>query len=47
MLRDIIEETRSSGVEVEIMGGKGHVPKILSRVLEDETITERNEPGLA
>ncbi len=47
MLRDIIEETRSSGVTVEILGGKGHVPKILSRVLEDETITERHEPGVA
>jgi hypothetical protein len=34
-------------VEVEIIGGKGHVAKILSRVLEDESITERHEPGLA
>ena len=47
MLRDVIDETRSSGVEVEIIGGKGHVAKILSRVLEDESITERHEPGLA
>jgi sulfate permease, SulP family len=40
MLRDVLEEARSSGVEVELAGARGHTGKILSRVLEDESLLE-------
>lgn len=40
MLRDVLEEARSSGVEVRLEGAKAHVGRILSRVLGDATLRE-------
>jgi SulP family sulfate permease len=40
MVRDTVAEVRSSGVEVEIVGAKEHVGRILARVLEDESVAE-------
>jgi SulP family sulfate permease len=40
MLRDVLDEVRSSGVEVELRGAKGHVGRILARVLDDDSITD-------
>jgi sulfate permease, SulP family len=40
MLRDVVDEARSAGVEVELTGAKGHTARILSRVLEDDSLTE-------
>ncbi|HSE09266.1 MAG TPA: SulP family inorganic anion transporter [Nocardioidaceae bacterium] len=38
MLRDLLEEVRSSGIEVELTGAKGHAARILARVLGDESL---------
>lgn len=40
MLRDVLDEVRSSGVEVELTEAKGHAARILARVLDDESILE-------
>ncbi len=43
MLRDIIYDTRDAGVEVEVVGAKAHVGRVIARVLEDESIAERRD----
>jgi SulP family sulfate permease len=40
MLRDVLDEVRSAGVRVELEGARGHVARVLSRVLEDDSILE-------
>jgi SulP family sulfate permease len=40
MLRDVLNEVRLSGVEVQLEGAKGHAARILARVLQDESILE-------
>lgn len=40
MLRDVLDEVRASGVEVELTEAKGHAARILARVLDDESIRE-------
>lgn len=40
MLRDVLDEARSGGVEVHVTGAKAHVGRILARVLEDDSIIE-------
>lgn len=41
MLRDVVLEAQSSGVQVEVEGGKGHVAKIWSRVMNEPLLAER------
>ncbi len=41
MLRDVVVEAKSSGVEVEVEGGKGHVAKIWSRVMNEPLLADR------
>ena len=40
MLRDVLDEVRAAGVGVELTGAKGHAAKLLSRVLEDDSLLE-------
>jgi SulP family sulfate permease len=40
MLRDVLEEVRSSGVQVELTEAKGHAARVLARVLDDESMLE-------
>lgn len=40
MLRDVLVEARASGVEVRLEGARAHVGRILSRVLEDDSVWE-------
>lgn len=40
MLRDVLEEARSSGVEVRLEGAKAHVARLLARVLGEPAGTE-------
>lgn len=40
MLADLVEDARSSGVEVHLRGARAHVGRILSRVLQDDSIFE-------
>lgn len=40
MLRDVLDEVRSAGVEIELVEAKGHSARILARVLGDDALTE-------
>ncbi|HEX6249427.1 MAG TPA: SulP family inorganic anion transporter [Nocardioidaceae bacterium] len=40
MLRDVVQEARSSGVTVEVEGGKGHVAKLWSRVMNEKALAD-------
>jgi SulP family sulfate permease len=40
MLRDVLTEARASGVEVHLRGARAHVGRLLSRVLEDDSVWE-------
>lgn len=40
MLRDVLDDARAAGVEVHLRGARAHVGRILSRVLEDDSVFE-------
>jgi SulP family sulfate permease len=40
MLRDVLDEARAAGAQVELTGAKAHVARLLSRVLEDGPVLD-------